>query len=316
MATQQSLSGNVLSNVLKSPGANWRRQPKTSGHAKPPRPTHFLCLPLGHHSELQERVKQFHSTLLEGPVEGLDPSILIKPRRLHLTLGVMSLASSSPKSAGYDSTASPPVHTIDSALQLLRSLQPKLSLLSSTGQRGTLCASLERVGAFESNHGARVLWVSPREDEGWSESEEEVQERLKLVQVAGCVLRMINDNVRSPQAAETIHQTFRNAGYITDNRPLKLHCTLINTSHRKPSSKVPKLFSYADVLASKALSVLQPSAEGSYSPPNSTDRLARVSLGTYDIPEIQLCAMGSHGPEDEYISLGGVGFMQEGTFVN
>ncbi|KIK68595.1 hypothetical protein GYMLUDRAFT_68446 [Collybiopsis luxurians FD-317 M1] len=183
------------------------------------------------------------------------------------------------------------MHTVDSALELLRSLQPQLSLLCASGKCGTLQANLERIGAFESKQGARVLWVSPREDEGWDESEEELEERMKLVRVS-----------------ELVHQAFKDAGYIVENRPLKLHCTLINTSHRKPFSKKPKLFSFTDILASKAFSMLQPSADGSYCLPNSRDRLARVALGTYDIPEIQLCAMGSHGPEDEYVSLGGVTF--------
>ncbi|KAJ3875608.1 AKAP7 2'5' RNA ligase-like domain-containing protein [Lentinula edodes] len=254
------------------------------------RPTHFLCLPLGHHPDLQDKMTRFQSSLLEDSVDGLDPSILIKPRRLHFTLGVMSL---SPRS----SISSQSTTTVESALTLLRSLQPQLTELCAVGKSGTLQASLERLGAFESTDGARVMWVSPRENEGWPESEEELEERVKLVRVA-----------------DMVHQAFKDAGYITETRPLKLHCTLINTSYRKPFSRKPQLFSFTDVLASNTLSELRPNGYStqatSVSSPSesSPDRTTRVALGTYTIPEIQLCAMGSHGPEDEYVSLGSVKF--------
>ncbi|KAF9078843.1 kinase A anchor protein [Rhodocollybia butyracea] len=193
----------------------------------------------------------------------------------------MSLSSvRRPDSA--DSTS----HTVESALELLRSLQPQLTSLCSTGKSGSLQASLERIGAFESKNGARVLWASPQEDEGWSESDEEREERLKLIRVA-----------------EIVHRTFKDAGYITEDRPLKLHCTLINTSYRKPSSRRSEPFSFTDVLASDALSELRTNSIGSA---KASDRIARVSFGTYSIPEIQLCVMGSHGPEDEYVGLGGI----------
>ncbi|KAE9408026.1 hypothetical protein BT96DRAFT_933040 [Gymnopus androsaceus JB14] len=211
----------------------------------------------GHHLDLQEKVTRFHSSLLKGSVEGIDLSILIKPRRLHFTLGVMSLSSSSnghPRGSNRDSAnpSSSSAHTVESALELLRSLQPQLSMLCSIGKTGSLQASLEKVGTFGTNKGSRVLWASPREDEeGWSESEGDREERLKLVRVA-----------------EMVHQAFKDAKYIIEERPLK------------------------------AVS-------------SASDGTVRVSLGTYDIPEIQLCAMGSHGPEDQYISLGGVSFSDD-----
>ncbi|KAJ3920309.1 kinase A anchor protein [Lentinula edodes] len=246
--------------------------------------------PIGHHPDLQDKMTKFQSSLLEGSVDGLDPSILIKPRRLHFTLGVMSL---SPQS----SISSQSSTTVESVLTLLRSLQPQLTELCAVGKSGTLQASLERLGAFESKDGARVMWVSPRENEGWPESEEELEERVKLVRVA-----------------DMVHRAFKDAEYITETRPLKLHCTLINTSYRKPFSRKPQLFSFTDVLASNTLSEFRPNGYStqatSVSSPSesSPDRTTRVALGTYTIPEIQLCAMGSHGPEDEYVSLGSVKF--------
>ncbi|KAJ4002136.1 hypothetical protein F5050DRAFT_1802695 [Lentinula boryana] len=202
----------------------------------------------------------------------------------------MSLSSSSDPRP----STSPP-KTVESALGLLRSLQPQLTALCAAGKPGTLQGSLERVGAFESRNGAKVMWVSPREDERWPESEEELQERLKLVRVA-----------------ELVHRAFRNAGYITETRPLKLHCTLINTSHRKPFNRNSQLFSFTDVLASDAILELQPSEDHAQatsvtpSSVSSSNRMVRVAFGTYDIPEIQLCAMGSSGRDGEYISLGNV----------
>ncbi|KDQ22936.1 hypothetical protein PLEOSDRAFT_1091109 [Pleurotus ostreatus PC15] len=34
------------------------------------------------------------------------------------------------------------------------------------------------------------------------------------------------------------------------------------------------------------------------------DELVKVNLGTWTAKEIQLCIMGSHGPENEYVSVG------------
>lgn len=59
-----------------------------------PRPTHFLALPIGHHAALRSTISTLTSSWLahEPPIDGLDPSIVINPRRLHLTLGVMALS--------------------------------------------------------------------------------------------------------------------------------------------------------------------------------------------------------------------------------
>ncbi|KAJ3739620.1 kinase A anchor protein [Lentinula raphanica] len=255
----------------------------------------------GHHPALQEKMSKFNSSLLQGSVEGLDPSILIKPRKLHFTLGVMSLSPSDQIRRTFESQSeskpntfsSSNPKTVESALGLLRSLQPQLIALCETGKQGRLEVSLERAGAFETREGARVMWVSPREDEGWFESEEELEERTEMV-----------------------HQAFRDAGYITETRPLKLHCTLINTSHRKPFSRNSRLFSFTDVLASKALMDLRPLSEKgdvAAADESLSNRMVRVSLGTYEIPEIQLCAMGSSGPEGEYVSLGSVKFSAAGS---
>uniref|UniRef100_A0A0W0FRT8 A-kinase anchor protein 7-like phosphoesterase domain-containing protein n=1 Tax=Moniliophthora roreri TaxID=221103 RepID=A0A0W0FRT8_MONRR len=219
--------------------------------------------------------------------------------------------------------------TVQTALELLNSLRSQLL------QEGPLQIPLNHLGAFESKKGARVLWVSPKEDGQQDESSEDKAEREKLVRVCNLV-----------------HQTFKQAGYITDTRPLKLHCTILNTSWREPSSKRHLLFSFDDVLRSTALadirvapqssigsatqtmisveskSSMQGSAEARTSVEKTivpgqeilqvvlekketvtsteTERLVDVDMGTYTVSEIQLCVMGSHGPEGEYVSVGSV----------
>ena len=45
---------------------------------------------------------------------------------------------------------------------------------------------------------------------------------------------------------------------------------------------------------------------------NASETLANAgkvevdSLGTYDVREVQLWVMGSHGPDNEYVSCGGI----------
>lgn len=116
----------------------------------------------------------------------------------------------------------------------------------------------------------------------------------------------------------------------------QLHCTLINTSYRRPRARMP--FAYDEILRSDALkeiavtslaelpsshTQLPASSRASTSllrntdlptdtiapparapPPSGRDKLVKVNLGTWMAKEIQLCIMGSHGPENEYISVG------------
>jgi AKAP7 2'5' RNA ligase-like domain len=87
----------------------WQRQQQratasgdsSNNNKRPPRPTHFLALPIGHHPELRNAISALTSSWLahEPPIEGLDPSIVVHPRRLHLTLGVMSLTTAGTSSS-------------------------------------------------------------------------------------------------------------------------------------------------------------------------------------------------------------------------
>ncbi|KAL1672127.1 hypothetical protein EV122DRAFT_225333, partial [Schizophyllum commune] len=252
---------------------------------------------------LRARLIAFGDALLAAspPVAGLDKSIIIDPRRVHLTLGVMRLEEeedSAPTGTAHADTEAqaigdppssppPPKKTISSALALLRSLAPQLAAL------GPARIDLERLGVLKTQKGGReanVLWVGPRE----------ADDSLYAI-------------------ADLVHQTFHREGYVTETRPLKLHVTLLNTTHRKkPRRRLA--FSYTDVLQSEAVKLLvglnsHPTASSAHST-SSTARPSSavprhpipISLGSYDVRAVHLCEMGSHGPDNEYVSIGCVEF--------
>lgn len=109
---------------------------------------------------LRETISSFTNGLLRStPVlPGLDQSIVIAPRRLHLTLGVMTLV---------DSVSGAPSdgRTVSDALSLLRSLKPQIMGLLR-GHR--LCVPLQRMHIMEPDGGdpdrAHVLWLGPSPD--------------------------------------------------------------------------------------------------------------------------------------------------------
>jgi activating signal cointegrator complex subunit 1 len=58
-------------------------------------------------------------------------------------------------------------------------------------------------------------------------------------------------------------------------------------------------FSYPAVLASPAFCAIG-------GVPSTMVGPRAVDLGAWDVDEVQICEMGSHGPENEYVSCGGV----------
>jgi len=242
--------------------------------------THFISLPIGHHISLQKCVSTFTNGLLEvtPALPGLDQSIVIPPRRLHLTLGVMSLEDSDDSNIAFDGQASDSRKTISAALSLLTSLRPRISEL--------LCGSplkvpLHMMNIMPPDGGdpakAHVLWFGPPHE----------NEDAKLLQKVG----------------EMVNKTFVDAGFITELRPLKLHCTILNTTYRKPRARGPRQpFSYRSLLASAAAQavLLEPDAEPGWQQP------VNVDFGTWHVDEIQICKMGSYGPEGEYETCGGL----------
>ncbi|KZT69482.1 hypothetical protein DAEQUDRAFT_726430 [Daedalea quercina L-15889] len=292
-------------------GASESRAPRAPHHRRwgppRPRPTHFISLPIGHHAELQKTVSSFTDALLtsDPAIEGLDQSIVVPARRLHITLGVMDLATdtdqSGPTAASDEAEEGAPEQkpTLASAIAHLESLKPEiLNLLA--GHK--LCVELSTIDIMRSGGASRkranVVWVGPPHDG-------ELGERLKTV-------------------AEFINESFKSAGFLLDDhRPLTLHCTLLNTIYRKPRPKNGwrTHFSFNSILASDALRAiaLEPdtlltggdgSEEGDTAESKGKGRAGaknepvHVDLGAWDVDEVQICEMGSHGPEGEYVCVG------------
>lgn len=110
-----------------------------------------LALPLHTHSTLRTRVANFQNGLLAAnpPIAGLDRSIAVDPRRLHLTLGVMALSTDGP-------------HTVESALTLLQSLQPSIAVLLQ-GRNSVMVRldSLDILKPDRNRSNAHVLFLGP-----------------------------------------------------------------------------------------------------------------------------------------------------------
>ncbi|KAH7907101.1 kinase A anchor protein [Hygrophoropsis aurantiaca] len=273
-------------------GANSSREKNVStrghkphGHAssrggrpptKPPL-THFLSLPIGHHPLLRDSISSFTDGLLNASprIPGLDQSIVIPPRRLHFTLGVMSLTDAVDNSN--DDTTHSEAKTLPEALSLLSTLKPRIIEMM---QGDSIFAPLNLMNIMKPDDGnpdnAHVLWLGPSFDT-------EAAQRLRRV-------------------GELVFKTFSDAGFIVDRRPLKLHCTLLNTSHRRPRPRGARQpFSYKALLTSRVdqTMIQQPSEQFDYRHP------VKVDFGSWEVSEIQICKMGSYGPEGEYVSCGG-----------
>lgn len=211
---------------------------------------------------------------------------MIDPIRIHLTLGVMALQERSEK-------------TVASALALLESLKPRLEDLI----QGTIVqVPLQRMGVFErgpkGKREAGVLWVAPKEER----LDSDVQR-----------LHAITRTSVQPSSRATaylvlglVHSTFKRAGYITDTRDPELHMTIMNTTFKRPRPKVFQGFSFSSIVCcSEAMRVFHhvPAEAVNF---EGREASVNVELGTWSIPEIQLCIMGSKGPRGEYISCGSV----------
>jgi hypothetical protein len=131
----------------------------TGGNPKP-RPTHFLALPIGHHAELRSAISALTSSWLahEPPIDGLDPSIIVNPRRLHLTLGVMALTPPSPPNQDSDRQQNSGLN-LEGATALLASLAPRIRALLD---HSPLRIPLARLAAMQQDPTrVHVLYVEP-----------------------------------------------------------------------------------------------------------------------------------------------------------
>lgn len=103
-------------------------------------------------------------------IDGLDPSIVVPPRRLHLTLGVMSFAKSRRGSDVASASDAPQQAsaeekpTLAGAISHLESLKPYIEDLLA-GEKLQV-----ELGAIDIMHGrskgdrANVMWVGPPQD--------------------------------------------------------------------------------------------------------------------------------------------------------
>lgn len=82
----------------------------------------------------------------------------------------------------------------------------------------------------------------------------------------------------------------------------QLHCTILNTTYRRPRTRGPREgFSYGSLLASAATqAILLERDEADWRQP------VKMDFGAWHIDEIQICKMGSYGPEGEYERCGGL----------
>jgi activating signal cointegrator complex subunit 1 len=139
-----------------------QQQQRPAAHHNP-RPTHFLALPIGHHPELRNAMSALSSSWLahEPPIDGLDPSIVVPPRRLHLTLGVMALASPNPNANPNAGTSSggQGARDLAAATALLDSLAPRIRAV--LGQN-PVRVPLGRLATMQSDpERAHVLYAEP-----------------------------------------------------------------------------------------------------------------------------------------------------------
>ncbi|KAF8580553.1 hypothetical protein K439DRAFT_1356664 [Ramaria rubella] len=273
----------------------------SSSPAKKPPLTHFLSLPIGHHPALRDQWVQISSALLDSSpsIPGLHESIIVKPGGLHVTLGVLSLVSRERQQKKTSRR-----HTIDEALRLLQSLEAPIKHLLAN--ECPLIIPLEFMDVMRSRPNQKleqshVMWAGP-----------------DLASNAGKRLNSV---------CELIHATFKNAGMLQDDRPLKLHCTLINTVYRKEKAtgeqkrpprknnkRVP--FSFSAILSSSAFAqIARPTTVGAGADAaQGSDALHgahSIDLGSWIVEEVQLCEMGSKGADGAYRSVGSLKLLHD-----
>lgn len=143
------------SSATQQRDARPQRHPHAQGQRSTPRPTHFLALPLGHHADLRSAVQELTTSWLahDPPIDGLDPSIVVQPRRLHLTLGVMTLTTNQ------ETDEEEKTHDLADAARLLAELAPRVRAVL---ERAPLRVPLGRLTVMQPDPTrAHVLYAEP-----------------------------------------------------------------------------------------------------------------------------------------------------------
>ena len=84
---------------------------------------------------------------------------------------------------------------------------------------------------------------------------------------------------------------------------------MLNTVYRRPRPKSGRApFSYIALLSTPAFDAIKVPAEEIAETDERRPKQAPVAvdLGEYTVDEIQICEMGSWGPEGEYVSVGSI----------
>ncbi|KAK0452003.1 kinase A anchor protein [Desarmillaria tabescens] len=153
--------------------------------------------------------------------------------------------------------------TLPTALDLLHRLP---TLLPLTDMAPTVTLDTLDVLRRESRRRAHVLWVGPSQP-------------IPLF--------------------SRINEIFREEGFITDMRPLKLHMTLMNSTYRRPRTKRPQPFEYDGILRQAGVLECFGVQESEYA-----ELPMAVTMGSYDAPRVHLCEMGSWDTDGAYVSCG------------
>ncbi|KAI9490925.1 AKAP7 2'5' RNA ligase-like domain-containing protein [Zychaea mexicana] len=160
--------------------------------------THFLSLPVTT-AYTTRKLEEFHSSILSSTFkcDGMDPSILVLPANLHITLGVFKLLHQT---------------EIERAVRFLKEECPKIVREAMADQDRALSVRLRNLAIMQSNPTqAHVLYIEPNEDK-------EDTPLKKLCQTL--IDKMVQAGLMVP-----------------DDRPLKTHVTLINTANRSTSDE-------------------------------------------------------------------------------
>ena len=204
--------------------------------------------------------------------------------------------------SGLGSTVSSEPKTLAAALALLQTLTPQIhSILDGS----KLKLPLHEMGIFKPGSGrdkgkGNVLWLGP--DPGAQESER-LRKVCKLINEAFIKEGFIIDDKRPLKVCSQFKWGFDLSGLIY----IQLHLTILNTTQRKPKSRNgrPEPFSYSEMLDSPAFQAIIATSRSTSSRDRQKD-VVQVDFGTYDVDEVQICEMGSHGPDNEYVSCGGI----------
>ncbi|KAG6846936.1 hypothetical protein H0H93_011009, partial [Arthromyces matolae] len=271
-------------------------------------------------------------------IRSLDPSIVIPPIRFHLTLGAMALTL---EETDEGVQVNSPIRTVDTALALLDSLKPRLDAIlraeSDQGRETPLLVEFEALDILRPSKPKKKKSPNGKEGESPTAAPQEpppvtaeqssppgnAGNHLESEVWADVLYLAPREIPALRQISDVVHQEFKNAGYITEKRPLKLHCTVLNTSKRRPYSARGHPFCYSDILRHEALNLLSASPSSVSLPQTQASASQKsfpklfhpppipINLGleaAVAVKGVELWVMGSRDKNGAYVSCGGVSF--------